>query len=323
MNPIIRLTCLLTLCFLFSTGLQAQEATPEAVNVPALDTLPEAPTPEQIEEARMCAIEGLAQELYGELTLDELAEADAPETPCEWAALAFAYSEVLGEGVDLTDEAKAAFANAVQGNPALAFTPSLLFVYVGEVDLVESPFAGMTITEMEIDYHYSGIGNTIAYTVRITEADSDEPVVEIELESEYGYDETPEVRDEQLTTTIDPELVAAFGEGLTDLLPTADSFDSVPCWDNYPDWTVTLTFEDGTEQVIRTYESNFFFVGGPFQTEIDGQHYVQYSFDFIDPLIALTEALELPLGTTAAMGCGGLEPFEDAYPLPEGTEREG
>jgi hypothetical protein len=64
-----------------------------------------------------------------------------------------------------------------------------------------------------------------------------------------------------------------------------------------------------------TNNSNVVGIGGPWQIEIDDQHYMQYSGAFSGAVIELLEALDLPLGETAAMGCGGINnPLYDAYP---------
>jgi hypothetical protein len=300
------LVLLVIACALPFGMVSAQEGTPEAIGDLPFDTLPEMPSEEAIEAARDC---------------DTEAAPDEPETPCEWAAVAASYSRDAGDGGTLPAEGIESFVEAVTGNPALAFTPDLLFGYIGQVDLVPSPFEGKTITDVEIDYSYAGLGASAAFHITISEADTDEPVVAGEVQTEGGFD-TPEVRDESIDTTVDSTLVQALSGSLTDLMPMGDTFTSVPCWDNYPDWTVTLTFDDGTTLDLATYQSNFFFAGGPWQLEIDGQIYAQYSFDFLSAILDITEALDLPLGETAAMGCGGLEPFEDAYPgsVSEGTE---
>jgi hypothetical protein len=92
----------------------------------------------------------------------------------------------------------------------------------------------------------------------------------------------------------------------------------LPCWDDYPDWVVTITFDDKTTLKMVTNGSNIYFYGGPWQTEIDKQNYTQYSGAFLDAMVNINKALKLSMGKTAAMGCGGLpDPLSLAFGTPE------
>ena len=113
---------------------------------------------------------------------------------------------------------------------------------------------------------------------------------------------------------LDPDKVQALGPALTDLLPIESQFDFVVCTDNYPDWSIVLTFKDGTQLYLTTNGSNFLFVGGPWQTKIEGQNYFQFSSGFAKTIIDLFEALGLPFGSPASMYCGGDTLFEKAFP---------
>jgi len=120
----------------------------------------------------------------------------------------------------------------------------------------------------------------------------------------------------KLSGTVDKAVVQAFGDALRDLLPIGRQFTSTPCWDYYPDWTVEMTFADGTVAHMVTNDSNVVGIGGPWQTEIDGQNYMQYSGAFSQAIGDLFDALSLEFGQTAAMGCGGLNnPLEDAFEI--------
>ncbi|MFN8530660.1 MAG: hypothetical protein U0670_18805 [Anaerolineae bacterium] len=78
----------------------------------------------------------------------------------------------------------------------------------------------------------------------------------------------------------------------------------IVCYDLYPDWAVTLTLADDTLVTLQSHESNVIGVGGPIQTMIDGQRYVQYSSRFVLTAADLLEALGLGLGDTPAYTCG-------------------
>jgi hypothetical protein len=81
----------------------------------------------------------------------------------------------------------------------------------------------------------------------------------------------------------------------------------VVCNDNYPDWSITLRYEDGTDLALKTHGSNIYHLGGPWWVEIDGQLYIQVSDTILSSLHNLIEKLELPVGEPAGMYCFGLE----------------
>jgi len=81
----------------------------------------------------------------------------------------------------------------------------------------------------------------------------------------------------------------------------------IVCYDNYPDWSVVLTYADGTEIELVTNGSNVFNAGGPWQVTIDAQNYMQYSTIFMIALAEVVEVMDLPWGQPAGMYCSGLE----------------
>lgn len=276
------------------------------------------PTAEQVMEARECAIEDLAEELYG--GIDDLTDISEPESACEWAALAAAHRNLIPEGEEPGDDAREVFRQVVAQNPAFLLREEMMFVYIGMGNLVEAhPLTLQPLQSVTIHHTYSGIGSTVEYDVEISEADSESPVVTVEVSPDTS---TMQPEDDEADTevvfpeTIDPEIVQALGASLTDLIPIEAQFTGTFCWDNYPDWNVTLTYEDGTEVELSTNDGNFFFFGGPWQAEIDDANYVQFSPALVEAMIDLVKALELPQGTTAAMGCGGFyeAPLELAFP---------
>jgi hypothetical protein len=66
---------------------------------------------------------------------------------------------------------------------------------------------------------------------------------------------------------------------------------------------VTLTYADGTTLVLRTAGSNVFAIGGPWQVELGGQLYVQYSPAFARAVAGLAQDLSLPFGEPEGMYC--------------------
>jgi hypothetical protein len=117
-----------------------------------------------------------------------------------------------------------------------------------------------------------------------------------------------------LRTGVDTQTLQALGPALTDLLPVASKFTLAPCYDNYPDWVVTLTFADGATLTLQTDNSNFLFFGGPWFTDVDEQSYVQFSAAFAEALSEVVSAVGLPLGEPGAMSCFGDSVFDKAFP---------
>lgn len=265
-------------------------------------------TAAQIEEVSNCALEELAAARYPDnILIAELPDAFSPVSACDWAVLAMAYAERSSEDDTLPEPAKEAFLEAISRNYGFAVTTPLFYPYFGEFSLVElPPFAKQEITTVTIDYAWVGEGDPVSYSVRIEQADI-KPVVSATV--------TPESAAPNLSLEgLDPDKVQALGPALTDLLPIESQFEFVVCTDNYPDWSISLTFKDGTQLDLTNSESNFIFIGGPWQTKIDGQNYFQFSFAFAQAIFDLCKALDLPFGSPGGMYCHGDTLFDKAFP---------
>ena len=271
----------------------------------------------EIEEVSQCRLKKLAAERYPNdnlksVSIDELPDAYSPKSACDWAVLAMAYAERVLDDDALPEPAKEAFIEAISRNYGFAVTAPMFYPYFGEFSLVEvPPFAKQEITTVEIDYTWIGLGlsrgpEEFSYSVRIEQAHT-QPIVSATVIPESS---APNLRLEGL----DPDKVQALGPALTDLLPIESQFEFVVCTDNYPDWSILLTFKDGTQLDLTTSGSNFLYAGGPWQTKIDGQNYVQFSFGFVEAIIDLFQALDLPFGSPAGMVCWGDTLFEKAFP---------
>ena len=275
-------------------------------------------TGSEIEEVSKCHVEELAAERYPNdnsksVSIDELPDAYSPKSACDWAVLAMAYAERISEYDPLPEPAKEAFLEAISRNYGFAVTTPLVYIYFGEVSLVEAPpFVKQEITAVKIDYTWVGLAgagypDSFSYSVRIKQAHI-KPIVSASVKPKSS---APNLNLEGL----DPDKVQALGPALTDLLPIESQFEFVVCTDNYPDWSITLTFKDGTQLDLTTNGSNFLLVGGPWQTKIDNQNYFQFSSGFAKTIIDLFEALGLPFGSPAGMYCGGDTLFEKAFPV--------
>jgi len=259
-------------------------------------------TPEQVLAVMQCDLTNLPQQRYPESVTDQdLLGTYQPQTDCDWAILAVAYAERNGEDQPLSEAAQHAFAQAVGGNPGFALEIPLVYYYFGAVTMVPPPaFAQQEITDAKIDYSWQGLGDDVAYTLQIDQADT-QPVVT----SAYSA-----------ALTIDKATVQALAPALSDLLPVGSKFQLQPCYDNYPTWSVTLTFADGTVAKLTT-DSNFLYIGGPWFTEIDGQAYMQVSPAFAQAIGQLIESLGLPLGQPAGMACMPRPVLDAAFPSVE------
>jgi hypothetical protein len=296
----------------------AQEATPEVAD--AFDWPLPYPTEDQLDEARLCDqnLDSLMRERYGaDMAEEDFGSAYEPETACDWAVLAAAYSQRADEEVPPTAEAQIAFMRAVELNPAIPYLLPLLFGYFGQVNFIAAPdFTENAITSVDIEYSYGGMGGiNVDYRIRITDADT-EPVVRGEVTT-WGANTDGAVDESiSLPETVDSDLVQALDPAMTDLLPSETLFTQRVCYDNYPDWTVRITFADEREVTFVTNESNIVNPGGPWQATIDEKYYMQYSSAMLTASMDIITALELPFGTTVAMTCGGLSttPLDDAFP---------
>ena len=270
-------------------------------------------TAAQIEEVSKCHVEELAAERYPDnILIAGLPDAFNPVSACDWAVLAMAYAERSWEADTAPEPAKEAFREATSRNYGFAVTTPLIYRYFGEVSLGEAPpFVKQEITTVEIDYTWVGLAgagdpDSFSYSVRIKQAHI-KPIVSVTV--------MPESFDPNLSLEgLDKGKVQALGPALTDLLPIESQFEFVVCTDNYPDWSISLTFKDGTQLDLTTSRSNFLFVGGPWQMKIDDQNYFQFSSGFAKTIIDLFEALGLPFGSPAGMYCGGDTLFEKAFP---------
>jgi ligand-binding sensor domain-containing protein len=269
-----------------------QKAQPSPWPIPPL-------APEEVLAVMRCDLENLPAQRYPEsMAAPDLLTAYVPQTDCDWAILAVAYADRRGENEPLSEAAQRAYTQAVARNPGFALADPLFYRYFGAVPMVQPPaFAEQEITDVKIAYRWQGLGDKVAYTVEIHQANT-APVVT----SAYSD-----------TLTTDKRTVQALARALSDLMPVDAEFQLQPCYDNYPAWSVTVTFADGTVTQLTT-DSNFLHIGGPWFTEINGQVYLQVSTVFAEAVGKLIESLSLPLGEPEAMSCFYRPVLDEAFP---------
>jgi hypothetical protein len=262
-------------------------------------------TREQVEEVKQCNMKDLSKIRYRSFKRD-LINLFEPKTACDWAVLA--YTSAPRDDAAISDQTRDAFGQALLMNPAFVFSEDLYYVFSCDTSpIVEQPSAPEeAITHVTIAYQWSGIGDPVAYTIDI-----------------YGADEYPYVALSHyepisvasgFNTTLDKEIVQALAKAINNPIPIQTQFTLQPCYDNIPDWVVTLTFKDESQLIIRTNESNVVFRGGPWQTTIDGQDYLLYSLGFNIALDKVIKAIGVPYGSPQAMYCSPLDVISLAYP---------
>lgn len=262
---------------------------------------------EQIKQVRECDVEKLAKERYPEKDkADDLIYSFTPENSCDWASLAYAYAVRLKDGEKISDTAKNAFGKAIVDNIGFALSTPLFYrYYYDNFTMVEAPdIFKQDITKVQITYKWGGMGDITEYTVDIRQADSSPTVALKNL--------TPTTL--RAKTKVKRETVQALGSSLINLVPINSQFSLTTCYDNYPDWTTTITLKDGTTIELKTNGSNMIYIGGPWQLNIDGKNYVQFSLEFIKAIDTLIQEIGLPYGQPMAMTCTARDVFEQAYP---------
>jgi hypothetical protein len=234
-------------------------------------------TAKQIADAAACDVEKVMNEKYGSLTPRQLEAVSDPETNCEWAALADAYSARSDQGLE-------AYKHSIDGNYAYALIAPNVESYFGKFPLVKAPpVAGHDIYRAVIFYEFTGAGmRSLQYSLDISGVDPS-----------AVFSQSPEVTD---GITIDTSILRDLGNGLTDLIPV-DGRGRVhnECMEFGSSWIVILQYTGGDQLVIQT-AGNAMPFGGPWYTEIGGQVYMQASPAFGEKLGALIKALGPPVG---------------------------
>jgi hypothetical protein len=270
------------------------------------------PTDEQIKEAINCIFE--KSEANDVETHEATAEATGSENQlCEVAKAALVFADERGNGAAPSKEEVDLFLQVVAANAALPQRLELIAAYFNAIPLVAPPsFTDQPITEISIDYTFSGLGDALEYHLSIEDANENSVVSgQITIDPNHINETTPE----SLSASVDSDLLQAFAPALQDLMPIENQFSMIHCYDYYPDWHVTLTFEDGTMVEMVTNKTNLVGIGGPWQMEIAGQTYMQYSAAISNAIVDLFEALKLEFGKTKAMYCGGIEdPIYQVFP---------
>ena len=205
-------------------------------------------------------------------------------------------------------------------NPGILFANPYFFFAFIDVEVVESPVpSDRVVQEMNIHYKWSGIGSLVNYSVTITNGEIPRAVGNVTLGPgpEDDHDDTTSWTIQQ---ELEPGLLENWGESFINLIPVKRQGMMYACFDNYPNWVIQVTFDDGWQLDLSSNWSNFFLEGGPFQTRLEDQNYVMASYNFNLVLNRIIETLELPYGEPWAMSCHPYPVVEGLYtdlPIPD------
>jgi hypothetical protein len=298
----IRYICLLVVSAILIPAILSGQillAQPQDVAFP-LSWPPSPLTSRQISAVKACNIKHIAKKRYPDsMPAKTLESAFSPVSGCDWAALAFAYATRRNRNETLSDSAKSAFAKAVSTNLGFTLAAPIFYSYFDSTPLVKAPPQTLqTISGLEIEYFWNGLGERQHYVIKIQQANTT-PTISVVMPPQF-LPGTDKVVDS--ITRVDQAKIQNLVPTLRNLIPIQSKFRLTACFDNYPSWKVKITYADNTTLALMT-DSNFVSVGGPWFTEINQQNYVQFSLAFTTALQELVTSLGIPLGQTAAMTC--------------------
>jgi hypothetical protein len=274
-------------------------ATPTPVQ-PANDAVlawPVAPfTPAQAAEVKACDTEKLGETRYPKaMTIDALSAAFALKTTCDQATLASACAARVKDGA-LPPACLDAFRATLRANPAFVFANGLTGGYFGKLTFVSAPpIAARALSAVAITYGWDGLGTPVKWTVAIHDL-ATTPAIDV-----TGVKAPP------AWTKDIAAAVTGLGTSLTSFLPIAKPLNAVDCTDNYPDWTLTLTFDDNTKVELATHGSNLLGLGGPWQMASGSRTYLQLGPELTRAIGRLVKALALPIGEPEGEMCRGFD----------------
>jgi hypothetical protein len=253
-------------------------------------------TASQVSEVKGCDVEKLVEARYPKaLGIDALAGAYAVKSTCDQATLAAACGARMKKEGEATASCVAAYRATLQANPAFAFANGLAGGYFGRVEIVAPPpVAQHVLTSVAITYAWSGLGTGVKWTVAAHDL-ATVPAIDITGGKPVAWSAN-------VATAVN-----RLGGSLQSFLPIGKPLEAIDCTDNYPDWTATLTFDDGTKLELFTKGSNLLGLGGPWQLAIGGITYLQLGPDFTLAIAKLVEALGLAIGEPQGEFCRGFD----------------
>ncbi|GAB5492853.1 MAG: hypothetical protein Phog2KO_30680 [Phototrophicaceae bacterium] len=285
---------LLIMCLLYGSVFStfAQEETSTSPEDYIFDFPPPMFTNEQYEAVLECDFTDISTEL----------EFDTDADSCTLAQFAVMTSQTTNRDGDLPDEAYNAYHLAVEDNPAIAYQIDVYYAFAnGARNLVSTPNFEQDLTSVIIDYSF--VGGQTNYTLVMLPDEDNENVFTVTGNVYHETFSQEEPEEYEVDTSINIDLMTALPASLVNLMPINNQYTDQPCWHIISDWNITLTFEDESNIVMQTNQSNLFSIGGPYQTTINGQDYLQIDNAFIISVIDILIDLELPTGEVMSYGC--------------------
>jgi hypothetical protein len=274
---------------------------PSASPPPAGDTVFAWPvalyTKAQIAEVNACDMEKQGTARYPKtMKLAELPGAFATKTTCDQATLAAACGVREETEGDPTPACIAAYRTVLKANPAYAFANALANAYFGRVKLVAPPTTH-ALASITLAYEWGGLGTAVQWTVTASGLNGATPSVAV---SGKNAKPVKSVHDAAAA-------VASLGTSIGDFMPIQKLTQAIDCTDNYPKWTASMQFDDGTKLELTTEGSNLIGLGGPWQMTVNGVAYMQLSPEFVQVVGALVKVLDLPIGQPMGAMCRGYD----------------
>jgi len=147
------------------------------------------------------------------------------------------------------------------GNPAFSLVGPLLSGYFGKVSVVAAPRSRARRGRGRARLQLVGMGNGVQLEARRARRQGDAHRSERRRGPEGGRASLG-------------ALVKTLGTSLDSFVPINGPLEAVDCTDNYPEWTGTLTFDDGSKLELSTHRSNLL-ASRPVQITVDKITYLQ------------------------------------------------
>src|SRR4051812_33701822 len=137
-------------------------------------------TPGQIAEVKACDVDKLSEQRYPKAVgIGAVPTAFAVKTTCDRAVLAAACGTRL-EGAPIPPACLDALRETVKANPAFAFAGDIPGGFFGKVAFAGAPpIAAHRVVGAVIDYKWTGLGDSVAWTLTVSDATGAKPSVSV------------------------------------------------------------------------------------------------------------------------------------------------
>ena len=232
-----------------------------------------------------------------------------PASACDYAMQAISTVESINL-MTLEGEGYSAAQQALKENPWMILSDIVFFNAFHTMEIVAPPpFVHSKLKSAIIGYSWTGDNIPISFELEIT---TDGPVTATGFYQKIvttgeGEETESVIQSLKINKEINSQNFFTLGQALDNLLPIPQQTSLSLCENHHPDWIITLTYTDGTEITLNSNQSTYLVgIGGPFQTNIDGQDYLLASIDFHEALYEIIKSLALELGSPEAANCSNI-----------------